>query len=410
MPLRRNRSFVLLWAGQSVSLIGSQVTILALPLVAAVTLGANAWQMGVLVAASRAPYLMLGLPAGVWIDRLPRRAVFVVCACGQACSLVVVPLAGALHVLSLDLLAMVAFVTGAFAVFADIATLSLVPMVVPRARLTAGQGALESSQSVAQTAGPALAGWLVQMLTAPFAILADAMSFLFAASAVARMKIHEPRIGSADKTGLGRQMADGARAVFGHRVLRFVTLCTASHILCYNAFTAVFVLYLVRDLGMRPSVVGVVLSAGAFGGLVGSMVAGRIGRRLGMDRAMATAIVLAGVSSAAVATVTDSSVRSIAVVATSQAVMWFALQIYNVLQVPVRYAVTPETMHGRVNATIRTTVWGIAPLGALMGGIAGDLVGLHATLVVSGVGAALASLWLIVPRTTRIHDLAVAAQ
>lgn len=167
---------MLLWSGHSVSLVGSQVTILALPLIAVITLGASAWQMGVLVAYGRAPYLFVGLPAGVWIDRLPRRQVCLVCAIGQALTLSVVPLADAMGLLTFALLSAVAFVTGAFAVFADIAMLSLVPMVVPRGRLTAGQAAMEASQSVSQVAGPALAGWLVQLLTAPLAVLADRCS------------------------------------------------------------------------------------------------------------------------------------------------------------------------------------------------------------------------------------------
>ncbi len=399
-PLRRNRSFVLLWSSHSVSLVGSQVTVLALPLIAAITVGASAWQMGVLVACGRAPYLFVGLPAGVWIDRLPRRQVCLVCAIGQALMLSVVPLADALGLLTFALLSAVAFVTGAFAVFADIAMLSLVPMVVPPGRLTTGQAAMEASQSVSQVAGPALAGWLVQLLTAPLAVLADALSFVFAASVMARIRIAEQSRHDADRSSMWRQIMSGAGAVFGHRVLRYVTLCTTTHILFFNAFTAVFVLYLVHDLELNPSAVGAVLAAGAVGGLGGTMVAVRLSAYIGFGRTMAAAIAVAGLSSALVVVT-----RTASSVACAQVLMWFALQIYNVLQVPVRYALTPEVMHGRVNATIRTTVWGMAPLGALLGGTAGNLVGLGTTLVVSGVGAALASCWLIAARITRVHDL-----
>ncbi|MFG1791136.1 MFS transporter [Nocardia sp. NPDC049149] len=401
---------MLLWSGHSVSLIGSQVTVLALPLVAAITLGASAWEMGVLVACGRAPYLVLGLPAGVWIDRWPRRKVFMVCALGQAVTLAMVPLAGTADLLSLALLAVVAFVAGAFAVFADIATLSLVPMVVPRDQLTSSQGALETSQSVSQIAGPALAGWLVQVLTAPLAILADAVSFLVAAITMGRIRIQEPSAGKEPGAGMIHQIMAGAGAVFGHRVLRYVTLCTTTHILFFNAFTAVFVLYLVRDLGMSPSVVGAALSAGAVGGVIGSIAAARLSARIGMGRTMTGAIVVAGTGSALVVVARDSSVASVALVAGTQVLMWCALQIYNVLQVPVRYAVTPAAMHGRVNATVRTTVWGTAPLGALIGGLAGNLVGLPTTLIVSGVGAALAAVWLIGTRVTRIDNLDAAME
>lgn len=398
IPLRRNGPFLLLWSGQSVSLVGSQVTAVALPLVAVVALGAGPWEMGVLAACGRLPQLLLGLPAGAWVDRLPRRPVLVVCSAAQAATLGLVPLAAGLGWLTLPLLAAVAFATGSLAVFADTAALALVPAVVPRARLTAAQGALETSQSVSQIAGPALSGWLVHALSAPLALLADAASFLVAAATAARVRAPERR--HRDGTGLWRQVVVGARAVFGAKVLRYVTLCTATHVFFYNAFTAVLVLYLTKDLGMPPPVLGLVLSTGAVGGLVGSVVAARLGRGFGMGRTMAAAVVLAGVGTGLFA-VAGGPVA----VGAAQVLMWFALQVYNVLQVPVRYLLTPEAVHGRVNATIRTAVWGTAPAGALVGGALGDLVGLRATVVAAGVGAALASLWLVLGRVTAVRQL-----
>ncbi|SDD67255.1 Transmembrane secretion effector [Actinokineospora iranica] len=399
VPLRRNRSFVLLWAGQSVSLVGSQVTVVALPLVAVVTLGAGAWEMGVLAACGRVPYLLFGLPAGVWVDRLPRKRVLVVCGVGQAVALGVVPAAAVGGVLSLGLLAGVAFVAGVFAVFADIAALALVPLVVPRAQLTAGQGALEVGQSVSQVSGPAVAGWLVQALSAPVAIVADALSFLVSAVTAGGIRVPESAGRAVERDSMARQIAAGARAVFGKRVLRHVTLCTATHIFFYNAFTAVLVLYLVRDLALSPSVLGATLSAGAVGGLAGSAVAARLGARFGSGPTMAAAIVVAGAASCLVVAAGGAVAASVAVVAGSQALMWFAMQVYNVLQVPVRYALTPDHLHGRVNATIRTTVWGLAPLGALAGGLAGDALGVRVSLLGAGIGAAMAALWLVLGRT-----------
>ncbi|WP_433273279.1 MFS transporter [Actinosynnema sp. CS-041913] len=375
VPLRRNRTFVLLWSGQSVSLIGSQVTVVALPLVAALTLGATPWDMGVLAAAARFPYLFLGLPAGVWVDRLPRRPLLITCALGQAAALTLVPVAHATDALTIPLLSAIAFTAGAFAVFADIATLALVPLIVPPHHLTPGQAAFETSHSTAQIAGPALAGWLVTTLTAPIALLADAASFLVSAATLTGVRSpHRPE----RTTGLIRHIAAGARVVFGQRLLRNVTLCTATHMFWINAFLAVLILHL-NDTGMSPARIGGTLAVGAAGGLAGSLVAPRL-----RTTAMPAAIAVAGLGAAGVV-IHPSSV----------AIMWFALQIYHVLQVPIRYALTPPTMHGRVNATIRTTVWSAAPLGALLGGLLGGAVGLAPTLVVSGVGAALAALWLV---------------
>ncbi|MBB5954074.1 hypothetical protein FHS29_000644 [Saccharothrix tamanrassetensis] len=374
-PLRRNRAFVLLWSGQSVSLIGSQVTVVALPLVAALTLGATPWQMGVLAAAARFPYLFLGLPAGVWVDRLPRRPLLVTCALGQAAALALVPAAHATGTLTIPLLSAIAFIAGAFAVFADIATLALVPLILPAHHLTRGQAAFETSHSTAQVAGPALAGWLVTTLTAPLALLADAASFLLSAATLTGIRTHHR---PERTTGLIQQVAAGARVVFGQRLLRNVTLCTATHMFWINALLAVLVLHL-TETGLSPAQIGGTLAIGAAGGLAGSLIAPRL-----EDGAMPVAIAVAGAGAAGVA-----------LHPLSIAVLWLGLQAYHVLQVPVRYRLTPPTMHGRVNATIRTTVWGAAPLGALLGGLLAGTAGLTPTIVISGAGAALAGLWLV---------------
>ncbi|MFI9812221.1 MFS transporter [Saccharothrix variisporea] len=365
------RPFLLLWFGQSVSLVGSQVTALALPLVAALTLGAGPWEMGLLAACARAPYLVLGLPAGVWVDRLPRRPLLVACALGQAVALAVVPLADVTGVLSVPLLCGVALVAGAFAVFGDIGTLALVPLVVPAERLTRAQGAFETSQSTAQIAGPALAGWLVAVVGAPVALLADALSFLVSAATLAGIRVRD----RLDRVG---GVLDGVRLVFGQALLRRVTLCTATHVFWVNAFLALLPLHLARE-GLSPGRIGVTLAIGAAGGLVGALIAPRLG-----ERVMPVAVAVAGVGAAGV-------VWHPLVIA----VMWFGVQVYHVLQVPVRYRLTPPELHGRVNAAIRTTVWGSAPLGALLGGVLAETAGLAPALVVSGAGAGLACLWLV---------------
>ncbi|TQM84824.1 putative MFS family arabinose efflux permease [Saccharothrix saharensis] len=378
--LRRNRSFLLLWAGQAVSLVGSQVTAVAVPLVAALTLGAGAFEVGVVAACGRVPYLVFGLPAGVWVDRLPRRVVAAVCAVGQAVCLAVVPVAAGLGALTVASLAAVAAVAGTFAVFGDVAGLALVPMVVPAEQRTRAQGAVEVGQATAQVAGPALGGWLVGVVTAAGALVVDAVSFLVAAVTLLWVRVVErPQAGA----GVG----DGVRAVFGHQGLRRVTLCTATQVFWFNAFTVVVLLHLVSALGLSAARAGLTLSVGAVGGLLGALVAARSGERWGRRRTMVVAVLVTGVGQALVAV-------DVLVVG-AVAVMWFALQVYNVHQVPVRYEATPAALHGRVNATIRTAVWGTAPAGALVGGLLGDAVGLRATLVLSGLGAATACLWLL---------------
>lgn len=370
-PVWRDRAFLLLWSGQSVSLVGSQVTALALPLVAALTLGASAWEMGVLAACARAPYLVLGLPAGAWVDRLPRRPLLVACALGQAAVLGVVPLADALDVLSVPLLCSVAVGAGAFAVVGDIGMLALVPLVVPADRLTRAQGAFETSQSTAQVAGPALAGWLVAAFGAPIALLADALSFVVSAATVAGIRVREV-------VERGGGVFAGVRLVFGQRLLRRVTLCTATLMFWVSAFLALLPLHLARD-GLSPGRIGLVLAVGAAGGLLGALVAPRLG-----ENAMPVVVAVAGVGAAGVV------LHPLTI-----ALMWFGVQIYHVLQVPVRYRLTPASLHGRVNAAIRTAVWGATPVGALVGGVVAETAGVGTALVVSGAGAGVACLWLV---------------
>ncbi|MGM1059215.1 MFS transporter [Saccharothrix sp. Mg75] len=382
-PLRRNRGFLLLWLGQSVSLVGTQVSAVAVPLVAVLGLGAGPWEMGVVAACGRVPQVVFGLPAGVWVDRVRRRAVVVWCSVGQAVVLAVVPGAALAGVLSVPLVAAVAFGAGTLAVFGDVAGVALVPSVVPRGQLTRAQGAVEVGQATGQVVGPALGGWLAGVLTAAGAVLVDSLSFLVVAVAVAVLRVEE-RPGAAER-GLRRQVAAGVTAVFGDRALRRVTLCSATHVFWFNAFTAVVVLHLARDRG--PAAIGATLSVGAVGGLFGALLAARLGRRWGRRRTMAVAVVAAGGGQALVPV--DQFVIG------AVALMWFALQVYNVHQVPVRHERTPAALHGRVNATIRTAVWGTAPAGALVGGLLGHLVGLPATLVLSGIGAAAGALWLV---------------
>lgn len=247
-----NRSFRRLWAGQSVSHLGSQVSLLALPLTAAVLLDAGAVQMGILTALSRAPYLLLGLLVGVWVDRLPRRRSLVAVNLALAVVLAGVPVGALLGWLSLGLLYVVTVMTGALTVFFDIAYLAYVPLLVPSGQRPDAQGMIEVTQSTGQLAGPALGGWLVQTLTAPVAVAMDAVSYLFAAATVAMIPDRGPGPAGTAATGVVAAIRAGVRVVFGQPVLRAVTLATTTMVFWTSATTATLVLYLLRDLRFAP--------------------------------------------------------------------------------------------------------------------------------------------------------------
>ncbi|GAA1751461.1 MFS transporter [Luedemannella helvata] len=395
-----------LWLGTAVSTVGNQVSLLALPLTAAVVLGAGPVEMGVLTALNRAPYLALGLVVGVWVDRIPRRTVLVAAALGLAATLGAIPTAAALGRLSLPLLYATALLAGTQIIFLEVASLAAVPMVVPPEHRPATQRDIELTMSGAQLLGPALGGALVQALTAPIAIAFDAVTYLVAALAATRLRAGRTVAARpAGRAGLLAQISEGVRLVTGERVLRAVTLATATFVFWTTAYTAILVLFLVRDVGLGAGVLGAVLACGAVGGITGAALAGPLGRRLGSGRAMATGLITGGLGAAlAPLSLTVPPPAAAFVVALSQALMWGGQQAHTVHQVPVRYALCPDHLHGRVNATIRTTVWGSSTVGALLGGVLGATIGLPATLAATGVAAALAAGWIVASPARRLRS------
>ncbi|MFC7484312.1 MFS transporter [Luedemannella flava] len=277
------------------------------------------------------------------------------------------------------------------------AYLAAVPMVVPREHRPAAQRDIELTMSAGQLVGPPLGGVLVQALTAPIALAFDAATYLVAALAAARMRAGRTSTRRPDDdAGMLHQIREGVGLVVRERVLRAVTLATATFVFWTTAYLAIFVLFLVRDVHLGARTLGVVLACGAVGGIAGAALAGPLGRRLGSGVTMAVALA-AGGSGAALAPLAILLPHrwAVVVVASSQALAWCGQQIHMVHQVPVRYAVCPDHLHGRVNATIRTTVWGSSTVGALLGGLLGERLGLPAALVAASAGAALAAGWIL---------------
>ena len=407
----RNRDFVSLWSGQSVSYLGSQVTIVALPLTAAAVLHAGPVQMGILAALNRVPYLIFGLFIGVWVDRLSQRTILIFVNIALAATLGVIPLAAAGDWLNMTTLYAVTFTAGTLAVLFDIAYLSFVPALVDPHHLVGAQGMVETTQSSAQLAGPVLGGWLIQVVTAPIAVLFDTITYLIAAGSVLLIRPDPPRTPHHGiRPKIWTQVGQGLRVVFGQPALRTVTLCTATYISCFSGFSTLFLLYLVRDLHVSPWLLGVVFGIGAAGGLVGAVLAGTVARRFGAGRTMAWSLAVSGLGAATAPLIGSPGSFTIALVSASYAVAWFGQQMYNVVQVPLRYVLTPEHLRGRSIATIRSVVWGAVPGGALLGGYLGQHLGLPTALVVTAAVASCASLWIFLSplvRLQRITDLSV---
>lgn len=392
--LWRHAGFLTLWAGQTVSLFGSRITLLALPLTAVLALHASAAQMGLLAAAGSAPWLIVGLPAGVWVDRLRRRPLMVAADLGRALLLFSVPLAAWLGRLHLEQLYLVQFLVGVLTVVFDVAYQSWLPSLVPSEHLVEGNSKLEMSDSVAQIAGPGLGGVLVQVLTAPVAILADALSFLVSALLLSSIRTHEAAPPRADRGSMRREIAEGLRLVLGNPLLRALAGSSATFNLFDSVLFSVYVLYMVRALGLSAGAIGLVFGLGGVGGLLGALLVGPITRRVGLGRTLTAAVILAALAEILIAAAGGPALVAASILTGAEAIVEFGAVIFAINAVTLRQTRTPEQLLGRVNATSRFATWGVGPVGALLGGALGQAVGLRQTVLLAGLGTLLAFPWL----------------
>lgn len=390
LGLLREHDFRQLFVADTISQVGTQVTLLALPLVAVVTLSASEFQVGLLVAFETLAFLLVGLPAGAWVDRLRRRNVLIAGDIGRAVLLGSVPLAWWAGALTMAQLYVVALVTGVCTVFFDVAYQSYLPHLVGRDNLVEGNAKLEVVRSSTQLAGPGTAGVLVQWLTAPYAVAVDAVSFAASALFVGRIRKRESRPERAADARLGREMVEGLRFVFGNRLLRAIAGTTGTFNFFFHVAEAMVIVFFVRDLGLSPGFIGLYFSIGAVGGLVGAFVVNRVVRWLGQGPAIwiSTAVTA---PFALLLPLAQPGWR-VWLAAVGQIVIGIGIVVYNVTQLSFRQAVTPERLLGRMNATMRFLVWGTMPLGAFIGGVLGQWLGARTTLWIGFGGACLAFL------------------
>ncbi|MFC5720900.1 MFS transporter [Streptomyces gamaensis] len=403
----RLRDFRLLLAGAAAGQAGAQVTLVALPLVAVLELEAPAFQVGLLTAAETAAFLLVGLPAGAWVDRMRKRPLLVRADVVRALAMASVPVAGAAGVLTMAQLYAVALVTGVATVFFDVAHQSWLPQLLPRERLVAGNGALEAVRSTAQVAGPGLGGGLVQLVGAHLAIVADACGYALSALFLLGVRKPEsPPEPPAAGTSLRGEVMEGLRFVLGHPLLRVIAAATALG----NFFTAVLMatqtVFLVRVLGLGPGAVGLMLSVSAVGGLVGALCAGTLAGRFGQARI----IWLSAAASGPFALLWPLTGRgTVALFAVASGAVFFGAVVYNVAQVSFRQALCPTRLLGRMNATLRFLMWGTLPLGALAGGALAEAFGARAALWLCAAGFLAVPLPLLLSPLRRMRELPVAA-
>lgn len=386
LGVARDADFARFWAAESISAVGSQITAVALPLLAALWLGASPMSVGVLTAASGLPHLLFGLFAGAWVDRLRRRPIMIAADIGRAALLATIPLAAWLGALRIELLIAVAFFDGAFRVFFDIAYMAYVPTLVSRGHLVEANSKLEASASGAQVIGPALGGMLVRLLGAPIAILVDALTFLASAVFLAGVRVQEPAPAPTSDASLLREVAHGLGVLWRSGTLRALAL--ASAVMNFGAFVffAVYVLYLTRTLELDPGAVGLVFALGGVGALIGSLVAGPVRARFGIGPTLVGSLVLFGVFGLTIPLAVVFPAYALPLILVSELMQWVMVLVFDINAVSLRQAITPDRLLGRVNGTMRFVVWGLRPAGSLLGGYLGSRIGLPATLAVGGLG------------------------
>jgi len=405
----RNADFNRLWSAVTISQFGTQVSLLAVPLVAVTLLQASAFEVALLGTIEFLPFILFSLPAGAWVDRLRRRPILIAGDLGRAAMLATVPTAYGLGVLTMGQMYVVGFVVGTLTVFFDVAYQSYLPSLIDRDQLVDGNGKLEASRTVAQTAGPALAGGLIGLVTAPLAILADALSYLLSGLFVFAIRRHEPTPDPhADEHGrrrgsLRQEIADGLRYVLGNRYLRGIAASTATANFFSNVALGTFIVYAVRELGLTPLEIGVIFGIGNVGAIIGALLANRIARRFGVGPTIVGATLLGGPGLLLMALAPPAF--PVPFLVAGSFLQGFEVVVYNINQLSFRQAITPTPMQGRMNATMRFIVWGTIPLGTILGGVIATVVGLQPAILIGALGAFLAVIPLVVTPVRTIRDM-----
>jgi len=400
-PLLREREFGRFWLGQTVSLFGDQVSGIAIPLTGVLVLHADAAQMGYLIAAGLAPNLF-SLHIGAWVDRHgQRRRIMLVADLGRAALTATIPIAYAFDALTLAQLYVVSFLAGTLTVYFFVAYGTLFVSLVDRARYVEATSLLNGSRAFSFVAGPSVGGVLVQVLKAPFALVVDALSFLVSGFFLSRISPVEPPR-EEETTG---HVAAGARYIRRSPIARASLLATATVNFFNFVFFALFVLYATRSLHVRAGTLGIVLGAGAVGGLIGSFVAGRVGRRIGVGPAFILGCVLFPAPLLLVPLAEGPKPLVLLMLGAAEFGSGFGVMLLDISAGAIRAAITPDRLRARVAGAYQVVNYGVRPVGALVGGTLGAAIGLRPTLWIATVGALAGVLWLVKSPLRRLRDL-----
>ena len=384
--LWRNPAFMRLWLAQVLSNAGTQITTIAFPLTAVLALNATPTQMGLLGIAGSLPNFLFGLFAGVWVDRVRRRPILVGADIGRAILFASIPVAAFLGHLTFVHLVVVVFATTTLSVFFIITSVSVLPSLVEGDQLVEANSKLATSDSVLTIAGPSIAGALVQLVSAPIAIIIDALSYVLSAVCLGRIATNEasPRANQRSST-MWSEIGEGIRELLRTPLLRALTTSAAVGSLGGAMQGTVFMLFLTRNLHLSPAVIGLVFTCGGVGSLFGALGAGRTAQRIGTGHAVALGSFLWAIG-ALVPSFAGLTGASVFVVCVGQGLISIGATLYSINQMSLRQQLTPVRLMGRVTAARRFLLFSMSAIGAALGGLFGGMFGLRATLIIGAVG------------------------
>ena len=405
--LLRRADFRNFWLGQTISVFGDQITLLAIPIIAVLILDADPAQMGLLTAAGLLPHLLFSLPAGVWLDRIQhRRRLMIVADLLRAAALATIALSFVINTLSLAQLYVVTFVVGTLAVLFDIAWTTLFVSVTKRDEYVSANSLLNGSRSLAQVAGPSIGGVMIQFLSAPIAIVADALSFVASALFLSRLRATEPPIEPTTEP-IRTQLATGLTFIFRDPIMRPAVMAAATLNFFNFGFQALFILYVTTYLNVTVALLGIALGAGAIGGVVGAIVASTIGRKIGLGPAFILGLVIfpAALILVPLADASQPQPVILGMLFVMEFFAGFGVMVLDINAGAVIPARTPDRIRSRVYGSFRFINMGVRPIGALVGGVLGGLIGVRETLFLVTIASLSGVLWLIGTPIIRLRDM-----
>lgn len=384
--------FLKLWFGQTISMFGSRTD--ALALTAVLVLAATPEQMGLFMALISLPVIVLGLLAGAWVDRLRRRPIMIVSDVARFVILLTVPIAYLTGTLTFELVCVVAMLTSVFSLFFNLAYRAMLPSLVEREHLLEGNTKLATTDSLAEIGGPSVGGLLVQLLTAPIAVLVDAFSFLISALSFATIRKPEPQPEPSADANVLREIGEGMRVIISHPVLRTIAINTTSQSFFGSFYAVLYSLFVIRDLGLSPAVLGLAIAAGGIGALPGSLLAGWLARRYSLGRVLTTSLLIGSLIGLLTPLAGGPAWLAAGFLIASQILGDATRAVYEVNETTLRQMTVPDRLLGRAEASIGFMAQVVSPLGALICGLIAGLTGARVALLIAVLGSLATAVWI----------------